>query len=1410
MNQVIKTTLAFLFCAVQFVAARVSIVPLPYHICERQGTFQLTSVTSVEAAPSLSNEKMHFKQYVEENYGIRLAEQSSQSIRLSLVDKLPTDNPSGYMLSVSEQSVIIKALNPEGVFYALQTLKQLFEASPASIHIPCVEIVDYPRFHWRGMMLDEARYFKGKEVVKTLLTEMSKLKMNVFHWHLTDDQGWRIESKKYPQLTIVGSKRDSTQTNSGYDWSWVHSQWDGKPHSGYYTQEDIMEIINYAEKLHITIVPEIELLTHATAAIASYPYLGTTGKRIGVACNLGVMDEVMDISKDSVTQFTHDILDEIAALFPGRYIHIGGDELQGSHWKDCEGIQKLKQTLGITEDHELQLWYFNQISSYLKNKGKRLIGWSDFIGSCDKPSRIKADLVEGTVVQYWQGDHGDLEYCLNHSPYVVQSHRDFAYFNTSISQIYKSEIVPDKLPMKLKEKIIGFSSASWSEFNVTPEQTYQHIFPRIAAYSELGWTDKHAKEYDYFLERLEKLCSQWDKVGLSIETYFRTSKNKSEFSTAGFYNLPQFRSVYNFNSEWRFHKGKAEGAESIDFDDDKWMVTNLPDGMELLPAEASGCINYQGEAWYRKHFNLPSECIGKRLVVHFEGIMGKSKVWVNGILVKESFSGYLPLIMDISGYVFPDAENVIAVCTDNSDEPNYPPGKSQDVLDFTYFGGIYRDVWLYTTNDIFITDPNEEDKTAGGGVFVAYKNVSEQSADVIVRADVKNLSDNKFTGRIVYELWDKDNRLVTSGISWLRVSKSSSTQTEEQTMKVSVPHLWSPSNPYLYNLVVKIVDNGGKEIDGFRQRVGIRSIEFRGKEGLYLNGKHYDKPLMGANRHQDFAFIGHAVPNSLHWRDAKKLKDLGMEVIRSAHFPQDPAWMDACDELGLFMIVTTPGWQFWNETPSFEKGVCDNIRQMVRRDRNHACVFLWEPVLNETWYPDYFAKKVRDIVDEEYPYPSCYSACDYRSRGREFYNVWYENAINFHEESPVYANSDTDHITFFQREWGDCVDDWETHNGPSRASMRWGETPMLIQSNHYAKTNFRYISYDAFFRTNPQFIGGCLWHPFDHQRGYHPDPFYGGIMDNFRQPKTSYYMFKSFRSPNTDSASIAETGPFIHIANEMTPFSPEDVTVFSNCEKVVLTVNKDGRQFVHERKRTDGMPYPPIVFEGAFRYVEDKIMSDADNETGVNRQQDSYLLAEGYIGNKKVAECMKRPARRPERIILQIDDEGKRLRADGSDIVVIIASVVDKNGQVKRLNNSHIRFSIEGEGSLIGDEQEYANPMEVVWGTAPVLVRATHNAGKIKVYAEMDYKGSQRPISGHIEFFSRPSEHSSCFSEKESQAEGRKANIVNRQKVPESSTELRQEIEKLRLELNTLKLKNVSIQQTEFNTAKEHNLKDEK
>ena len=458
-----------------------------------------------------------------------------------------------------------------------------------------------------------------------------------------------------------------------------------------------------------------------------------------------------------------------------------------------------------------------------------------------------------------------------------------------------------------------------------------------------------------------------------------------QYSVAGFYPLDDTgRTVYSMNPAWRFHKGSASEAYRVDFEDSAWEVVSLPDGIEYQPTEASGCTNYQEEVWYRKHFTPVDEWKNKKLFLHFEAIMGKSKIWINGHLVNEHFGGYLPIIADVTAYVDFGKDNVIAVCADNSDDPSYPPGKAQDVLDFTYSGGIYRDCWLIAHNDVYITDPNYENKVAGGGLFVAYNNVSEESADVLLDIQVRNDRKQSFNGKVVYELLDANGGKVGEAGRRLSIGKGKAVSGASK-IKLSAPHLWSPESPYLYQLHVYIKDNQGNVIDGYRRRIGVRSIEFKGKDGFWLNGKPYEAPLIGANRHQDFAIVGNALSNGMHWRDAKKLRDAGLKVIRNAHYPQDPAFMDACDELGLFVIVNTPGWQFWNEAPEFAQRVYSDIRNMVRRDRNHPSVWMWEPILNETWYPADFAQNVKNIVMEEYPYPYCYTGCDSEAKGHEYF-----------------------------------------------------------------------------------------------------------------------------------------------------------------------------------------------------------------------------------------------------------------------------------------------------------------------------------------------------------------------------------------------------------------------------------------
>lgn len=881
-------------------------------------------------------------------------------------------------------------------------------------------------------------------------------------------------------------------------------------------------------------------------------------------------------------------------------------------------------------------------------------------------------------------------------------------------------------------------------------------------------------------------------LALSFVTAIPASGNyRPVYSTAGFYSLPNTgREVYNMNPAWRFFKGSAEGAERMDYDDGTWDVVSLPNGIEILPSEASGCINYQGEVWYRKRFTPDTAWEGKRLFLYFEAIMGKSRIWVNGKLLKEHYGGYLPVIIDVTSSLKYGEENIIVVWADNSDDISYPPGKSQDTLDFTYFGGIYRDCWMIVHNNVYITDPNYENIAAGGGVFVSYDKVSEKSAVMNVDTHVRNSTDRTFRGSVMYELYDRNDTCVLSTKSEISVKGGKAVKVSRK-MQLDAPHLWTPDSPYLYKLHVYVKDKLGNTEDGYYVRVGVRSVEFKGKYGFWLNGEPYPEPLIGANRHQDFAVIGNALPNNLHWRDAKKLRDAGLRIIRNAHYPQDPAFMDACDELGLFVIVNTPGWQFWNNDPVFAERVYGDIRNMIRRDRNRPSVWLWEPILNETWYPAEFAENVAEIMKEEYPYPYCYAGCDVTALGHEYFPVHFTHPLNGMGGA---FNTDTlnPKITYFTREWGDNVDDWNSHNSPSRVNREWGEVPMLKQAQGYAKTDYKYTCYDVLYRNPRHHVGGCLWHSFDHQRGYHPDPFYGGIMDAFRQPKLSYYMFCSQRPAENNPELIADSGPMVYIANAMTPFSPEDITVYSNCDEVKLTYCKDGREYTYKKEKTgEGMPSPVITFGKVWDVMHDRYLSRE------NRQSESYLLAEGIMNGKVVATHKVMPSRRPTKLLLWADGENTDFIADGSDIVTVVAAVADDNGNIKRLNNYMIQFEIEGEGSLVADGATFTNPRPVAWGTAPVLVRFTTTPGNVKIRAHVVYEGKHTPLSAELTLTTTAPDYKMIADEKGLQ-EMRQTSMYGTANVQADRNESTLEEEADRQEAYRKKLKEVEKQQSDF------------
>ncbi|MFT3751570.1 MAG: glycoside hydrolase family 2 TIM barrel-domain containing protein [Paludibacter sp.] len=854
---------------------------------------------------------------------------------------------------------------------------------------------------------------------------------------------------------------------------------------------------------------------------------------------------------------------------------------------------------------------------------------------------------------------------------------------------------------------------------------------------------------------------------LSFLHFFILSLAAASTSVAGFFPLEgSGRLIYNFNTGWRFYRGDVKGAEATTFNDSQWEVVAAPHTVELMPAETSGCRNYQGIAWYRKRFVMPAESKGMDVLIHFEAIMGKQKIFLNGKLVKEHVGGYLPITIDLTALGAKAGETcLIAVMADNSDDKAYPPGKPQITLDFTYHGGMYRDVWMICKNKVAITDAIEAGKTAGGGVFVHYDNISTKSADVFINTELKNNGITAKTVTLETSLNDASGKAVKKFSTKITL-KAGESKTVSQKTTVSNPQLWSPETPHLYrvNLLVK---DGKTPIDGGTVRVGIRKAEFLGKDGFYLNDKPYGQ-LIGGNRHQDFAYVGNALPNSQQWRDAKRLRDAGCVIIRTAHYPQDPAFMDACDELGLFIIVATPGWQFWNKDPKFEQLVYENTRNLIRRDRNHPSVLLWEPILNETRFPKDFSLNSLQITKDEFPYPGRPgAAADLHSEGvAENYDVVYGWPT---DEGKVKQS-------IFTREFGENVDDWYAHNNNNRASRSWGEKPLKVQALSLA------TSYDEMFHTTGQFIGGAQWHPFDHQRGYHPDPYWGGIFDAFRQPKYAYYMFKSQVNPSVKVPDV-ESGPMVYVLNEMTPFSDKDVVVFSNCDSVRLTAY-EGKSWTKPVVHAKGhMPNAPVTFDNVFDFWEAREYSYKQKSW-----QKVSLLVEGIINGKVVCSEKKMPSRRSTKVRLTVDALGKQLVADGSDFIIVVAEITDDSGNVRRLAKDNIQFSVEGEGEIIGDQTIGANPRAVEWGSAPVLIRSTTKSGKIKVKAHVQFEGTQAPTAAEIELQSIPAELPFC--------------TMDVQKVKGSKAASQKNIKQLSDAEKQKLLDEVEKQQTEFGEKK--------
>ncbi len=772
------------------------------------------------------------------------------------------------------------------------------------------------------------------------------------------------------------------------------------------------------------------------------------------------------------------------------------------------------------------------------------------------------------------------------------------------------------------------------------------------------------------------------------------AKPVPQFSTAGFFSIPNSsRSVANFNPGWRFLKADAAGAENPSFDDTLWEAANLPHSLEILGENASGGRNYQGPAWYRKRFQTAAPSADQKVFVYFEAVMGKCTVWVNGKQVAEHFGGYLPFAAEISSALNADGrDNLIAVRADNSDDPTYPPGKPQGDLDFTYLGGIYRDVYLIQTAPVHVTLPELSRTVAGGGVFVGIKNVNGNDASLEVRTEIVNDSGARHTITLRTILETTDGHEVMRQEKPVELTAGSS-QEIVQPLEPKNVRLWFPNDPYLYFIRTEVIEDN-KVCDSLRTRIGIRFFEMRGQAGLYVNKKYIGVKLNGVNHHQDYAYVGNALPNSGQWRDVKLLREGGVNMIRAAHYPQDPAFYDACDELGMLVTTANPGWQFFNGKDAvFEQRIYADTRNLVRRDRNHPAMLLWETALNETPnQPGRMLHEMHRIAHEEFPFPGLFTVADVDEAKKGGLDFYYYGALDGTNNS-------------FMREYGDGgeVDNFFSHNATTRVKREWGEGPLLKQAAIRAR------DLDGVFAGPRIRLGSALWCGIDHQRGYHPDPFWGGLLDEFRLPRYSYYLFKSQYDPDFKLAGI-ETGPMLYITHELTQVSDPNVVIYGNCEEVRLTwLGK----VVGTQKPDAGyhaLPHPPFTFTNVFDFGI--IKSHWRDRTGKIE-----MVAEGLIGGKVVIRVVKKYPERTAAVQVTVDDAGAGLTADGADFVPIRATIVDNKGVPKVLASEYVYFEVEGPGEIIGGTANQGNPMKTEFGVATALLRARSTPGIIHVKA---------------------------------------------------------------------------------------------
>lgn len=796
--------------------------------------------------------------------------------------------------------------------------------------------------------------------------------------------------------------------------------------------------------------------------------------------------------------------------------------------------------------------------------------------------------------------------------------------------------------------------------------------------------------------------------------------------------------------KWRLHQGWYFAPEDLadvleekgpEKEPERWEAVTLPHTYRLEPYTHSGTVTAQGAGTYVNVFTLGNEQKEKLLYLTFEAAMGVTDVWLNGVHlhtkmadrtssgesgIHTNYGGYLPFVVFLNEAArFGGEENRLVVRTNNEDNGQVPPGKPQELLDFTYFGGIYRDVWLESVEKIFITDPLYEDTVRGGGILLEYPLLTKEKAIVSVKTQIRSEKRQGEEISLLHEVIDGNGECVASHVQKKEIQAGGCEEWNVE-MEIQNPSLWNLDHPSLYRMRTSILC-GHELVDQKETTFGLRKIEVDRKKGVLINGE-VQPFLSGINRHQDYPVIGNAAPASMQKRDAVLFKEAGFRVVRAAHYPMSEAFLDACDELGILVFEATPGWQWFptDEPEPFSTRVRDNIRQMVRRDRNHPCILAYETVLNESYHVPYGFSRGSALTALEEQSSAKIAAESYGYDASEHANgIDKEADFIYGFESPL---EKTEKAVMFLREYTDCYIEYygefesrRVTRGTADDFYPHGEARNLIKANQMLFRNLPgEYSLAACYKLrneNPAFTGAAIWTGID-SRGAGSRMSPCGIWDGYRLPKTAYWAY----------ASQQEGKPVLHIASEWSEQAPavdktkqyctigtdelREIYVYSNAETVTLSV-ECGEKTVWEKtaspyQEEDAhfLPHPPFYF------------------AEVPFFKGSILRARGYDkAGKLIKEEERKTAGEPYRLSLKADLLGIPMRADGNDLVLIRAEVLDEKGELCTKAEPEVFFRVEGDAQIVGEGDLYAqtNPVRAEAGIASVYVRAGNTAGKITV-----------------------------------------------------------------------------------------------